>query len=172
MAYRIPSLILLAGGTLILTAATANASPPVMARTLPSAPAFNATRMRMPGSNPASWSPYPINNRVMPGSDPRTWSPYPWNNGMPGSDPRTWSPYPLNNGVMPGSDPRTWSSPLYLVSHHARSVLVAEPNRQTMPALCCSYTTRTPVASAFHNLRDAGESMTAPTAAEWLQPLQ
>jgi hypothetical protein len=39
----------------------------------------------------------PIRPAVMPGSDPRTWSPYPLNPRpvMPGSDPRTWSPYPL-----------------------------------------------------------------------------
>jgi hypothetical protein len=113
MTYRIPSLIVLVGGTLILTAATANAAPP-MVRTLPSNPGFPGyvpapNRGVMPGSNPRTWSPYPINNRVMPGSDPRTWSPYPINNNvMPGSDPRTWSPYPLyptyrylDNGPIP-----------------------------------------------------------------------
>jgi hypothetical protein len=58
----------------------------------------------MPGSDPRTWSPYPLNPNVMPGSDPRTWSPYPLNpNVMPGSDPRTWSPYPLAY-----NDPRTW----------------------------------------------------------------
>jgi hypothetical protein len=98
MMYRIPSLIVLVGGTVALTAATAHAHPPVMLRTLPSQPSFVPVSQRV--------TPFPGG---MPGFDRRSWSPYPLNNGMPGSDPRTRSPYPLNNNAMPGSDPRTWS---------------------------------------------------------------
>ena len=78
----------------------------------------------MPGSDPRTWSPYPLNPWLrpiplpvpMPGSDPRTWSPYPLYPPvypvplpvpMPGSDPRTWSPYPIspppNPYIVPSS---------------------------------------------------------------------
>ena len=131
MTYRIPSLIVLAGGALILTAGTVKAAPPVMVRPLPSQPSFARPNSAQPGFVPAS-------NRVMPGSDPRTWSPYPINRGvMPGSDPRTWSPYPINNG-MPGSDPRTWSPyPIYPMyrDNGPFPYWLQNPNwRQSMPA--------------------------------------
>src|SRR5689334_21709993 len=75
--YRIPSFLVLAGGVLLLSAAVANARP-VVVRPLPAAPAVaTAGTHVLPGSDPRTWSPYPLNPHVMPGSDPRTWSPYP-----------------------------------------------------------------------------------------------
>jgi hypothetical protein len=117
MSYRIPSLIVLTGGVLMLSAATANADP------------FTSV---IPGSNRNSVALYPLNNgMVIIAAKQRTWSPYPLNTGgMVGGDPGTWSPYPISNrsltsaaplvftptnkSVMPGSDTRTWSPyPLY-----------------------------------------------------------
>jgi hypothetical protein len=106
MSYRIPTLLVFAAGTLLLSAANADANPFVV-RPLPSTPAFVGVTPRvMPGSDPRTWSPYPLNRNVLPGSDPRTWSPYPLSpNVMPGSDPRTWSPYPIYPGYRYDNGP-------------------------------------------------------------------
>jgi len=47
-----------------------------------------------------SWSPYPINRPGgggLPGSDPSSWSPFPLDNSRPGWDDGSLSPYPYNN---------------------------------------------------------------------------
>jgi hypothetical protein len=91
--YRLA--LLSSGAMLLLVAlnAPASAAPPLPTLGPPRTPVLQIQTWR----NPAF-----ISQGMMPGSDPRTWSPYPlkptpWNpnNAMPGSDPRTWSPYPL-----------------------------------------------------------------------------
>lgn len=101
-------LAILSSGALLLLVnlnAPASAAPPWPNASAPQPPMFQIQTWRNPG---------PYSPGMMPGSDPRTWSPYPLNparwypsNAMPGSDPRTWSPYP----VFPPPPPRPWINP-------------------------------------------------------------
>lgn len=93
-------------GLLFLNLSTATASTPTYRPVVP-VPAIKSpsTLPRVPTYTPgtSTWRP----NTVWPpiGSNPRTWSPYP----LPprtvwppiGSDPRTWSPYPLPPNYQP-----------------------------------------------------------------------